>query len=508
MHYVIHGGRLTDIAVRKLRARSRAFKQADGRGLCLLVQPNGAKWWRFRYRWDGKEQMLSLGTYPDTSLAEARQERELCRNDLSNHVNPAVRRATESLPERTFKAVAEHWLSVLDKKVRQGKRSRKTYNKAKWALETYVFPEVGPRQINSITTPELLAVLKKIESKGLLETARRTKQRCGQVLRHAIGLGYCTRDLTIDMRGLLEAPTVTHHAALTKPKEVGQLLRDINAYTGRRLTVLALKLAPLVFVRPGELRKAERAHFDLAAAEWRICKVHMKRKIEHTVPLSVQAIAIVKEILTLNPQTSRWLFPAQGNIEKPMSENTVNDALRAMGYASDEQTGQGFRTVASTLLNEQGWPPDAIERQLSHQEEDEVRGSYNQAEYMRIRRRMMQAWGDYLDELRADNTAAVRDFEQVAARHSGPRKSADNTPILLAPSVNPINSSLLLSDSMQFASTLHFSIGASFQIAGIEPLPPPAAASTTPAGRASGEDVEVERSRRADGTFSGHDLPL
>jgi len=206
--------------------------------------------------------------------------------------------------------VAEHWLSALDKQVRQGKRSRKTHNKARWALETYVFPEMGSRPINSITTPELLAVLKKIESKGLLETARRTKQRCGQVLRHAIGLGCCTRELTVDMRGLLEAPIVKHHAALTNPREVGQLLRDIDAYTGRRLTLLALKLAPLVFVRPGELRKAEREHFDLQAAEWRICKIHTKRKIEHTVPLSAQVLAIVEEILTLIPATSRWLFPA------------------------------------------------------------------------------------------------------------------------------------------------------------------------------------------------------
>jgi integrase len=244
-----------------------------------------------------------------------------------------------------------------------------------------------------------LVVLKKIETKGLLETARRTKQRCGQVFRHGIGLGYCPRDITVDMRGLLEAPIVEHHASITDPNKVGCLLRSIESYSGRRLTQLALKLSPLVFVRPGELRKAEREHFDLEQCEWRIPPHLMKMKVQHIVPLSRQAIEVVRE-LHATPVASRFLFPALGHPERPMSENTVRKALRIMGYSAEDMSPHGFRSLASTLLNELGWPPDAIEKQLAHIEEDEVRGAYNYAKYLPMRRKMMQFWGDYLDGLR------------------------------------------------------------------------------------------------------------
>lgn len=392
---------LTDAQVRQSRPRERAYKLSDGHGLCLLIQPNGSKWWRYRYRWLGAEQMLSMGTYPDTPLAEARKKRESARELLKQGKDPAAeRRAAETPLDRTFEGVGRHWLAGVEKRVRAGKRSEKTLKKAKWALETYVFPRLGRRHIDSILPSELLVELKKIETKGLLETARRTKQRCGQVFRHGIGLGYCKRDITVDLRGLLEAPTVEHHAAITDPAKVGALLRAIDAYSGRAVTKAALRLAPLVFARPGNLRKARWSAIDLENAQWRIEHRHMKQKIQHLIPLSRQALEILRELKPLT-ENSEYVFPALGHPESPMSENTINDALRTMGYAGDEMTGHGFRTLASTLLNEQGWAPDAVERQLAHNEEDEVRGSYNHAQHLRLRRKMMQTFADYLDELRA-----------------------------------------------------------------------------------------------------------
>jgi integrase len=382
------------------RARDGAYKLADGRGLCLLVQPNGSKWWRFRYDWDGKEKMLSMGTYPDTSLAEARKRRDEARQRIEGGTDPgADRRLTEGAPERTFEAVAQHYLAGMERKVQLNKRSPATLRKARWALRDYVHLFLGSKPIDSISSQDLLVVLKKIETQGLLETARRTKQRCGQVFRHGIGLGYCTRDITLDLGGLLEPPIVEHYASITEPHQVGHLLRSIEAYSGRRLTQLALRLSPLLFVRPGELRKAERAHFDLDHAEWRIPRQLMKMKIQHIVPLSGQAIEIVRELLA-TPVDSRFLFPALGHPDNAMSENTIAKALRTMGYGAADMSAHGFRSLASTLLNELGWPPDAIEKQLAHVEEDEVRGAYNYAQHLPLRRKMMQWWADYLDGLR------------------------------------------------------------------------------------------------------------
>jgi integrase len=314
---------LTDIAVRNARSRDRAYKLADGRGLCLLVQPNGAKWWRFRYDWDGKEKMLSMGTYPDTSLADARKRRDEARQKIEAGTDPgAQRRLTEGAPERTFEAVAQHYLAGMERKVLLKKRSPATLRKARWALRDYVFPFVGAKPIDSISSQELLAALKKIETKGLLETARRTKQRCGQVFRHGIGLGYCSRDITLDMRGLLEPPIVEHHASITDPNKVGGLMRAIESYSGRRLTQLALKLSPLVFVRPGELRKAEREHFDLEQAEWRIPPHLMKMKIQHIVPLSRQALDVVRELLAMTG-LSRSSIYRHGPTRRRVGPNAV-----------------------------------------------------------------------------------------------------------------------------------------------------------------------------------------
>jgi integrase len=421
---------LTDTAVRQARPRERVYRLNDGRGLVLLIQPNGSKWWRFRYRWQGIEQMLSMGTYPDTPLLEARARRDVARQQLAKGIDPGAERRRGGDPvDRSFRGVAQHWLAGLEKLMRAGKRSGKTFKKAKWALENYVYPEMGSRAINSIRPSELLPVLKKIETEGLLETARRTKQRCGQVFRHGIGLGYCERDITLDLRGLLEAPIVEHHAAITEPARVGNLLRSIEDYKGRQLTRLALKLSPLVFVRPGNLRNARWAEIDLTNGQWRISHRHMKKKVQHIIPLCRQAIDIFFELKALTGE-GEFVFPGVGHTDRPMSENTINKALRTMGFSGDEMTGQGFRTLASTLLNEQGWDPDVVERQLAHNEEDEVRGAYNHAEYLRVRRKMMQVWADYLEELRAGRVRLPDEYlesvsdEPMRGRSASERRTA------------------------------------------------------------------------------------
>jgi len=363
--------------------------------------------------------MLSLGTYPDISLSEARNRREAIRKTLAEGTNPsAERKATKATRKNTFEAVARHYLSGLARHVRVNRRSESTLNKAKWMLETYIFPDLGRRPIGSITAQELLTVLKKIETQGLHETARRAKQKCGQIFRHAIGLGYAQRDIAVDLRGLLEAPIVTHHASITEPGKVGALLRAIDGYTGRRETRSALQLAPLVFVRPGELRRAEWAHFDLDEAQWRIPRHIMKMEVQHIVPLSDQALAILRELQTITGN-GRYLFPALGDPDRTMSENTINKALRILGFDGDEMTGHGFRSIASTLLNEQGcWTTDAIERQLAHGERNGVRAAYNHAEHLPERRQMMQAWADYLDELRAGRKTVRRQKDRSAVIRS------------------------------------------------------------------------------------------
>jgi integrase len=409
---------LTDAAVRQARPKEKEYKLRDERGLLLVVRPTGAKWWRLRYAFQGKEKMISLGVYPDVSLSMARERRDEARRLIAEGKDPSAERQAEKktlklASEATFEKIARHYLATLAHRVRRGKGSIKTYKKAKWMLETFIFPALGSKPIVQITAPELLVELKKIELKGLHEACRRTKQRCGKVFRHAIGLGHQVRDLTPDLRGLLEAPDVEHHAALTDPRQIGELLLDIDGYSGRFITRCALRFEPLVFLRSRELRNLEWEHVDFEAAELRIPRGIMKgKRVYHIVPLAIQALAILKE---LHPVTGarRYVFPKLGDPSKTMSENTINDALRTLGYTGDEMTGHGFRTVASTLLNEDGtWRADAIERQLSHQEDDEVRGAYNAAEYLAERRRMMQAYADKLDVLRSK--ARVRRLKAVA----------------------------------------------------------------------------------------------
>ncbi|MEO9078676.1 MAG: integrase arm-type DNA-binding domain-containing protein [Rhodanobacter sp.] len=387
--------------VTNAKPKTKPYKLTDERGMHLLVNPDGARWWRFDYRRPDtrKRNTLSLGTFPDVSLRKARDKRDEARALLADGVDPgSQRKATKAAGEEraanSFAAVAEEWLAK-----QAARMAPTTMEKAQWVFTDLVFPWIGNRPIAEIDTPELLKLLRRIEERGAHETAHRTKQRCGQVFRYAIATGRLKRDPSADLRGALAPVVSTSRAAITDPAKVGELLRAIDGYTGSLIVCCALKLAPLVFVRPGELRKAEWSEFDLAAAVWRIPAGKMKMREEHIVPLPVQAVAILRE---LQPLTGRgqYVFPGHRSHTRTMSENTVNAALRYMGFDKDTMCGHGFRALASTRLNEMGWAPDIIERQLAHAERNKVRAAYNRAQYLDERTRMMQAWADYLDGLR------------------------------------------------------------------------------------------------------------
>jgi integrase len=389
---------LSDTKIRNTKPTERPQKLFDERGLYLLVQPSGARWWRFKYRHAGKEKLLSLGVYPDVPLKQARANRDEARKLIAEGVDPSAQRKANETAQRTaesnsFQVMAEEWMSRQDV-------AEVTASKNRWLLETFLFPEIGPRPINEITPRELLTALRKIEATGKLETAARAKMKAGQVFRFAILEGKAESDPTASLRGALKPPQVKHHAAVTDPRQMGELLRAISGFSGQPATAAALKFAPLVFVRPGELRKAEWTEFDLDGALWRIPGERMKMKAAHLVPLSTQAVAILRELHALTGQF-RYVFPSLRSRERPMSENTVNAALRRLGYSNDEMTGHGFRSMAATRLNEMGWRADAIERQLAHAESNKVRDAYTSAaQYLDERKKMMQAWADYLDGLR------------------------------------------------------------------------------------------------------------
>ena len=386
---------LTDSAIRRAKPREKPYKLADGGGLYLLINPSGARWWRLKYRVEGREKLISLGVYPDVPLKDARERRDEARRLLASGGDPgAKRKAEKSADADTFEAVAREWFG----KFSTGwapTHADKVFRR----LELYVFPWLGSRPVRNIAAPDVLSCLRRVEARGTLETAHRTHQHCGQVFRYAVATGRAERDPCADLRGALPPATKQHLASITDVPGVSDLLRAIDGYAGTEVARSALRLAPLVFVRPGELRGAEWSEFDLATAEWRIPAERMKARVQHIVPLSRQALAILHELQPLTG-SGRYLFPSARTHERPMSNNTLNAALRRMGYTTDDMTAHGFRSMASTLLNEQGWSRDAIERQLAHGERDEVRAAYNYAEYLPERRKMMQAWADYLDGLR------------------------------------------------------------------------------------------------------------
>ncbi|WP_243363067.1 tyrosine-type recombinase/integrase [Fundidesulfovibrio terrae] len=390
---------LTDLAVRNAKPGPNLIRIADDRGLCLEVAPAGGKRWRFRYRFNGKPNMLSLGVYPDVSLKEARERRDEARRLLTQGIDPAqVRKsakAEEAEDAETFERIAREWWAKF-----QPTWSEEHGAQILRRLELNVFPWIGSRPIKEITAPEILTLAHRIESRGALEMAHRTIQGCGQVFRYGVATGRCERNPAADLRGALPPVKEKHHPSITDPKAIAPLLRAMDNYQGSPITACALRLAPLVFVRPGELRHAEWAEIDLETKEWRIPGHKMKMREQHIVPLCTQSVAIIEELRPLTGH-GKYLFPSMRTLERPMSENTVNGALRRLGYTKDELTGHGFRSMASTLLNEQGWNRDAIERQLAHAERDNIRAAYNYAEFLPERRKMMQAWADYLDGLRA-----------------------------------------------------------------------------------------------------------
>lgn len=395
---------LNDTKIRKTTPGSSVLRLSDGDGLYLLVQPNGGKWWRFDYMHQGRRKTLSLGTYPEVSLVAARARRAEAREKVAAGIDPSRERqeAREAAVQAmTFAEVADEWLER-----QQQVLAPVTYEKATWMLKSLVNPWLGKRPIAEIEPPELLSALRRIESRGKHETAHRTKQRCGQVFRYAIATGRAQRDPSADLRDALTPVRSQHRAAVTHPEQVGELLNAIDGYHGSFVVRSALQLAPLVFVRPGELRKAEWTEIDLAAAEWRIPAERMKMREAHIVPLSTQAVGILQELKPLT-EHSRYVFPSIRTITRPMSDGTINAALRRLGYDSDQHVGHGFRAMASTLLNEMGWAPDVIERQLAHAPRNKVRAAYNRAQHLAERRKMMQAWADFLDEARR-NGAVVR----------------------------------------------------------------------------------------------------
>jgi integrase len=390
---------LTEVTIRAAKPKEKPYKLFDARGLFLLIKPTDARLWRLKYQHAGREKLISLGLYPEVSLKRAREKRDEARKLIADGVDPSATRKAQKLARAdTFQAIADEWLSLHRKKL-----SASTISKAEAAFRDLLNPFIGSRPIREITAPDVLAALRRIEARGAHETAHRVKQRAGQVFRYAVATGRAERDPTGDLRGALAPVVVRNYPAITEPKRIGELLRAIHGYVGQPATAAALKLAPLVFVRPGELRMAGWSEFDLDAAEWRIPAERMKMREQHLVPLSRQAIDLLRELHPLTGPDG-YLFPSLRTPSRPMSNNTINAALRRLGYSNDEMTAHGFRAIASTCLNEQGWPPDVIELQLAHAERDEVRAAYNRAQRLAERREMMQAWADYLDGLKTGAT--------------------------------------------------------------------------------------------------------
>jgi integrase len=389
---------LSDTALRKAKSMDRPYKLADEKGLFMLVTPNGGKWWRLKYRVSGKEKLLALGTYPDTSLAAAREKRDEARKQLAAGVDPGeAKKAVKAsiAGADSFEAIALEWLAQTD-----AKRAANTNSTIKTRMEADLLPWLGKRPIAEIKAPELLATLRRVEARGSLIVAKRLRQIAGQIFRYAVATGRAERDPSGDLRGALKSPGAErHHAALTTPTEVGALMRALEGYQGYFVTKCALQLSPLLFVRPGELRNAEWTEVDFEAAEWRIPGNKMKMGNAHIVPLAKQAVEILRELEPLTGR-GRYVFPSIRTQARPMSNNTVNAGLRRIGYTGDQMTAHGFRATARTLLAESGWPPDAIERQLAHKASGPLGAAYDRAQYLNERRKMMQAWADYLESLK------------------------------------------------------------------------------------------------------------
>lgn len=389
---------LSDIAIRRAKSEPKPYKLSDGDGLFLLVQPNGAKWWRFKYYFEGKEKSLSLGVYPDVGLADARERRSESRKQLAHGQNPSQVRQDDKRHvvlknTHTFEAVAREW-----HKSRLNKWTPLHAGKIMRAFEIDIFPTLGARPISEIKAFDLLEAMRKIEARGARETAHRVLQNCGQVFTYAVVTQRVERNPATDLRGALE-PVEKKNNPYLKEEELPEFYRRLSVYDGHPQTKLALELLMLTFVRTNELRGAEWSEINWEKADWRIPAERMKMREQHIVPLSTQSLAVLRELQKIS-MDSKLIFP---NIQKAtgtISENTLLYALYRMGYHG-RATGHGFRATASTVLNENGFRPDLIERQLGHCERNKVRAAYNHAQYLPDRRAMMQWWADYLDKAAA-----------------------------------------------------------------------------------------------------------
>ena len=397
--------KLSDTKVRNAKPRAKRFKMFDSDGLFLVVTPQGGRWWRQRYRWAGKEKLLSLGTYPEVSLAQAREKGAAVRSQAANQVDPSADRQQQrgeqiAASERTYKAIALDWL---ERTSAAREWTADHTERVRGRLESHFFPWLSRKGIADVTDEDIIACVRRMENRNIIDTARRALAEQNEIFRAAKVRRYIKYNPVADLRGpdLLPRPKVKHHAGITEPAQLGALLRAVDVYPGGFVVRQVLRFAPVVFVRPGELRGAQWSEFELDGAqpEWRIPGGRMKMGERHIVPLARQAVVILRELLSLTGPDG-YLFPSVRNASRPISDNTINAALRTCGFTAAQQTGHGFRTTASTLLNEQGWSPDAIERQLAHGPRDKVRAAYNAAQYLPERRRMMQAWADYLDTLR------------------------------------------------------------------------------------------------------------
>lgn len=393
---------LTDTAIRAIKPTSKTAKFFDGGGLYLEVAPSGGKWWRLKYRFQGKEKRISLGTYPTIGLKEARERREETKKILANGIDPSAQRqaikvSTTSIDKDSFEVVTREWFDkhVVNLAPSYSKKVRSLF-------ERQIFPVLGAKPIAEVEPTDVLNAARHVEQTGAIETAHRLIQICGQVFRYAIATGRTKYDVSTGLHAALPKVNVKHMATLTDKKRIGQLLRAIDAYGGFFPVRCALKLAPLLFVRPGELQKAEWAEFDLPAAEWRLPASKMKMRQRHIVPLPRQALSVLAELQAYTGN-GQFLFPSIRTTTKPIALESMLVAIRSMGFTQDEMTMHGFRGMASTLLNEMGYNRDWIERQLAHGERDHVRAAYNYAEHLPERRRMMQEWADYLEGLKAEN---------------------------------------------------------------------------------------------------------
>jgi integrase len=392
---------LTDTAVKNAKPAEKPYKLFDGGGMYLEVSPKGGKCWRFKYRRPitEKENSLSLGTYPEVALRTARERRDEMRKQLAEGIDPGEHRKAQKAAGKfraanSFEAVAREWFEGR-KKIWAASNSDKVIRR----LENDLFPWLGGRPIAEIAPPEILQCLRRIEARGALDTAHRALQNVGQILRYAVATGRVARDVSADLRGALPPVQGGHFAAVTDPAKVGGLLRAIDGFQGSFVVGCAMKLAPLVFVRPGELRKAEWTDFDLEAGEWRYTV--SKTETEHIVPLCSQAVTILRELQPVTG-TSRYVFTNGRSFDRPMSENAVLAGLRRMGIEKDEMSGHGFRAMARTILDEVlGFQPYLIEHQLAHAVRDPNGRAYNRTAHLPQRRQMMQAWANYLDGLKA-----------------------------------------------------------------------------------------------------------